>query len=945
MSAHFNRILWLTALVIITITRYQSATAQEVFKNSSIMMGYIAQGSSQDVTGYPNCHTSIGNNITVESSNSGGISPEFDVQVANNKIQIVTNNTRNLSGNASYICTSEPNGSLLNAEVTAGTLSFAGAQSGSQFIGRGLSCIVSVSGFYKDRAPGGGGIGTMRASYDALSGNVTISATGYGKIYLVGYTCVSPNSQKLTRFYSARSPLLTGQSIPIGLSLGVSYGSTYFYSQCSRTDLSGHSYDPMTGQVVPDSSDGCINRRFSYFGVEQPITPTPTPRAIDTPNLTPTSNPTNTPTLTSTPTNSPTSTYTPTNTPTSTYTPTNTPTLTYTPTNTPTLTYTPTNSPTSTYTPTNTPTSTYTPTNTPTLTYTPTNTPTLTYTPTNSPTSTYTPTNTPTLTHTPTHSPTSTYTPTNMPTSTYTPTNTPTLTYTPTNTPTLTSTPTNSPTSTYTPTNTPTLTHTPTHSPTSTYTPTNMPTSTYTPTNTPTLTYTPTNTPTLTSTPTNSPTSTYTPTNMPSSTYTPTDTPTSTYTPTETPRSTYTPTDSPTATYTPTFTPTSTETPTDTPTATYTFTNVPTNTPINTPINTPTDSPIDTPTDTPTNTPTDTPTDTPTNTPTSTPTFTYSPTHTSTNTPTSTPTPTDTPIPRDTAADTATPKNTPSASPTITATQTPRASNTPELKPTSPSEVQAPKTPTPITTPEFIKTRPLPDTTHGGEIVVGGQPFAGALVYMPEIVDVALTDKNGFYSFVGIEPPKINFTVKIRSTQLDKGGYDIPTQAGVFVEIRPTKLADYNPRRCPERDKLADLYHAALHLRFMYRSALTDHKILLPKLTSGESKRETGRAINRTRYHSSFYLGLSAMLPDRQLTCAKSILSCSAVDLRDIVRKMRFAAIQVRRESLLFNRQLRQKQLRPDKQSLKIMKQIRDRSNRLQSLISKLPRDTSSCKS
>jgi hypothetical protein len=208
---------------------------------------------------------------------------------------------------------------------------------------------------------------------------------------------------------------------------------------------------------------------------------------------------------------------------------------------------------------------------------------------------------------------------------------------------------------------------------------------------------------------------------------------------------------------------------------------------------------------------------------------------------------------------------------------------------------------------------------------------------------VALTDKQGFYSFVGIEPPQMKMTVKIRSTQLLNGGYDIPTQAGIFVEVRPSTLAIYNPRKCPEQDKLSALYTAALNLRFMYRSALADHKKLLPKLTSGEAKRETGRAMNRTKYHSSFYLDLSALLPDRQLTCASSAQSCTTVDLRDVVRKMKFSATQVRRESLLFNRQLRQKKLRPERESTTIMRKIRSKSDRLQSLIARLPRSTNSC--
>ena len=341
---------------------------------------------------------------------------------------------------------------------------------------------------------------------------------------------------------------------------------------------------------------------------------------------------------------------------------------------------------------------------------------------------------------------------------------------------------------------------------------------------------------------------------------------------------------------------------------------------------------------------------TPTNTPTQTATITPSltPSSTQTHTPTSTVTPQPTTTPTSTSTVTPTPlippTRTPTLAPTNTATPTPGNSNsTPPPKPTDPTGGQILPSPGPTGTPGFISTRPIPDNAIGGEVLVAGKPFAGALVYIPELIDVALSDKQGFYSFIGVDPPKVKVTIKIRSTQLEKGGYDIPSQAGIFVEVRPRALAMYNPQKCPENDKLSALYTAALHLRFMYRSALNDHKLLLQKLTSGEAKRETGRAINRTKYHSSFYLDLSAMLPDRQLRCTQKTASCSEVDLRDVVRKMRFSATQVRRESLLFNRQLRQKQLRPEKQSNTTMKKIRDRSQRLQSLISKLPRSTNSC--
>jgi hypothetical protein len=622
-----------------------------------------------------------------------------------------------------------------------------------------------------------------------------------------------------------------------------------------------------------------------------PPTATSTPSFTATFTITPTASNSATPSASQTPTASATPTRTPTSTSTPTYTPipTDTATVTATYTVTPTLTYTPSLTPTSTHTLTYTPLPTDTATSSPTPSYTAM--PTLSHTPSLTPTSTPTPTNTSSPADTAKNTPTST----SSPTDTARPTNTVEIGLTPDSTPTS------------------TLTATSTVTATATHTATESPKSTSTSTATHTATAIATLTPSVTAT------STYTVTQTPP----PTDTATGTSTPvsTATPTHTHSPTAESTATHTATFTPRPSES--STVTATPTHTSSATASTTSTPANSATATPTDTPTASPTHTATATATQT----------LTATATHTATPSSTSQPTLTPTMTPRHTSSPTPIATNTSASTPTIKPTDTPK----------DPTGGQTQPTASPSTTPEFVTTRPIPDNTTGGEVIVGGKPFAGALVYLPEIVDVALTDKQGFFSFIGIEPPKLKMTIKIRSTQLVNGGYDIPTQAGVFVEVRPSALAQYNPRKCPEKDKLSALYTAALNLRFMYRSALTDHKKLLPKLISGDAKRETGRAIRRTKYHSSFYLDLSALLPDRELSCPGSTPSCTTIDLRDVVRKMKFSATQVRRESLLFNRQLRQKKVRPEKESNKIMQNIRRKALRLQSLIAQLPRRTNSC--
>jgi hypothetical protein len=329
-----------------------------------------------------------------------------------------------------------------------------------------------------------------------------------------------------------------------------------------------------------------------------------------------------------------------------------------------------------------------------------------------------------------------------------------------------------------------------------------------------------------------------------------------------------------------------------------------------------TPTPTISPTATPTEAPTDTPTDIPSNTPTDTP----------------TPMPTeplaviDTPVPNQQPAN------------------TPNTDSTPQISPTAnptPPNISIPVAPS---TPAPNRKRSIPPNTIAGEVTVSGKAYPGALVYIPELVEVALTDKDGFFSFFGVDPNQSKVTIMIRSSRLVNGGYDIPARTGLFTQVHPNRVANLNQNGCKERDKLKALYSSATSMRYIYRLANRDHLKFKSKIAGANSSRETGRAISRLFYHASFYLELSSMLPDLQILCPKAKLQCNRVDLREIVRKMKFSAVNARRESLLFNRKLRLSGIRSENESKKIIALIRAKFGRLRAGILKLPRVNYSCR-
>lgn len=228
-------------------------------------------------------------------------------------------------------------------------------------------------------------------------------------------------------------------------------------------------------------------------------------------------------------------------------------------------------------------------------------------------------------------------------------------------------------------------------------------------------------------------------------------------------------------------------------------------------------------------------------------------------------------------------------------------------------------------------------------MLVGGEPLPRVLVYIPDLVEVAITDTQGRFALEKLGELSSSVTLKVRSSLLAKGGFDIPVNIGSLIQVRATSKINHNPYNCAESDKIEDLYLVAKYLTSLHVRARSEFKLLLPALTSGNSKRDTGRAYGRVLYHSRLFLDLCALLPDRPLACKKSVASCQTLDLKTIIRRLHFSAKQMRLELHLFNRQIRKMQLRTPEKSLAVIKQIRSRSARLESLIRKLPRSSARC--
>jgi hypothetical protein len=328
-----------------------------------------------------------------------------------------------------------------------------------------------------------------------------------------------------------------------------------------------------------------------------------------------------------------------------------------------------------------------------------------------------------------------------------------------------------------------------------------------------------------------------------------------------------------------------------------------------------------------------------------TPTSTPSQTPTSSPTPSVTPTETETSQPSPTFTPTVTMTATPSESPVILPTATPSSSPTTTPQPTPTKPVAITPTPTPANQPSVVNT-PLSRQQAEANVIAGdSKVLIGAIVYAPEALRVAVGDTQGAFKLEKITSTNQPLTLLFRGSSLPNGGFDLKARAGEYLPLPAVKTAPSTlPPGCRARDRLLALYNGALRV-----SKTND---LLARTSSastqlGDTALESAlsRAAQRARIHGELYYRASAVLPDTKLTCPKTVTGCLKLRLSSARRTMFRAVAQLRSEQLLRNRLLRQAGMVSPEDSKKAVRQIRQGSIRLKTLVGSLPRVSYTCDS
>ncbi len=295
-NAFFVAIATLLSFAI-EILGARAAHAQEIYRDSGMVMGYISPSQSVYYDTYDSCFTSVGDYLWVHSDNSKNKEPFFHIRASGGRISL-TKNTY-VDGGGMYVC--------YNSRGTARKITAGYAPSGTS-IGAGLTCVTSVGNFIKLRQAGAG-TGSVSCSYNSSTGVLTASQTGAGRISQCGYVCANPANNTASRLISFNSTSSTGTR-SISFKGGYAIGTNTFFSRCSNTFITEAAYNSVTGTAVQGRSDGCGYAMFSYLWVNgaqcadgvdndgDEVVPTPTATPTSTPTPTPTSIPSSIPTCT-----------------------------------------------------------------------------------------------------------------------------------------------------------------------------------------------------------------------------------------------------------------------------------------------------------------------------------------------------------------------------------------------------------------------------------------------------------------------------------------------------------------------------------------------------------------------------------------------------------------------------------------------------------------------
>ena len=241
-------------LHVVGLLDVSTAQAQEIYRDSGVVMGYISAGETKAVDEFDQCFTSVGDYLWIHSDNSAGKTPLFQVRAVDRRVSITKN--KYVDGRGVYVCYNSRGSSrkIKTGYVTSGTS-----------IGAGLSCVTSVANFIKLRQAGAG-TGTVACSYDRHTGVITASQTGAGRISECGYVCADPANTNTSQLLSFNSTSNSGTR-PIGVKGSFALGTNTVFSRCSNTFITEASYNPTTGLAVQGRHDGCGYAMFSYLGV------------------------------------------------------------------------------------------------------------------------------------------------------------------------------------------------------------------------------------------------------------------------------------------------------------------------------------------------------------------------------------------------------------------------------------------------------------------------------------------------------------------------------------------------------------------------------------------------------------------------------------------------------------------------------------------------------
>ncbi|MEY4701882.1 MAG: hypothetical protein RL326_2069, partial [Pseudomonadota bacterium] len=241
---------------IAVISQSEAARAQEVFRNSDVVMGYASATAPANVQGYSNCFTSIGDSMWIRSDNSANQTPTYNISVANGLVSVSQNS--HVAARAAYVC-------LKSATVTGAQIK-AGYVSSGTSIGANMSCVLSVANFTRVRPPGGNlAPGTVTCAYNSSTGVVTASETGQGRISECGYVCVNPTSSASSSISAYRYPATFSGTDSLGTNRSCARGTTNFSTGCSGVGVTEASYSPSTGLATKGFANGCTRGSFSYL--------------------------------------------------------------------------------------------------------------------------------------------------------------------------------------------------------------------------------------------------------------------------------------------------------------------------------------------------------------------------------------------------------------------------------------------------------------------------------------------------------------------------------------------------------------------------------------------------------------------------------------------------------------------------------------------------------